>query len=83
MVMSRSEVLRATGPTPGSHIQVKIGANADGKITAAELQLSFEAGAFPGSPVAAGCMTVLAPYDLENFQVDGYDVVLNKPKTCA
>ena len=83
MVMSRSEVLRATGPTPGSHIRVKIGANADGKITAAELQLSFEAGAFPGSPVAAGCMTVLAPYDLENFLVDGYDVVLNKPKTCA
>ncbi len=83
MVMSRSEVLRATGPTPGSHIRVKIGANTAGKITAAELQLSFEAGAFPGSPVAAGCMTVLAPYDLENFQVDGYDVVLNKPKTCA
>jgi len=83
MVMSRSEVLRATGPTPGSHIRVKIGANTDGEITAAELRLSFEAGAFPGSPVAAGCMTVLAPYDLENFQVDGYDVVLNKPKTCA
>ena len=28
-------------------------------------------------------MTVLAPYDLRNFQIDGYDVVLNKPKTCA
>ena len=83
MVMSRSEVLRATGPTPGSHIRAKIGVNIDGKITAAELQLLFEAGAFPGSPVAAGCMTVLAPYDLENFQIDGYDVVLNKPKTCA
>ena len=83
MVMSRSEVLRATGPTPGSHIRAKIGVNTDGKITAAELQLLFEAGAFPGSPVAAGCMTVLAPYDLETFQIDGYDVVLNKPKTCA
>ena len=76
-------MLRATGPTPGSHIRAKIGVNTDGKITAAELQLLFEAGAFPGSPVAAGCMTVLAPYDLENFQIDGYDVVLNKPKTCA
>ena len=83
MVMSRSEVLRATGPTPGSHIRAKIGVTREGKITAAELHLLFEAGAFPGSPVAAGCMTVLAPYDLENFQIDGYDVVLNKPKTCA
>ena len=83
MVMTRSEVLRATGPTPGSHISAKIGADKDGRITAAELRLSFEAGAFPGSPVAAGSMTVLAPYDLENFQIDGFDVVVNKPKTCA
>ena len=83
IVMTRNEVLRATGPTPGSHIYAKIGANKDGKITAAELRLSFEAGAFPGSPVGAGSMTVLAPYDLENFQIDGFDVVVNKPKTCA
>ena len=74
MVMTRNEVLRATGPTPGSHIYAKIGANKDGKITAAELRLSFEAGAFPGSPVGAGSMTVLAPYDLENFQIDGFDM---------
>ena len=83
MIMARGEVLRATGPTPGSHIRAKIGTDGKGRITAAELELSFEAGAFPGSPVAAGCMTVLAPYDLENFRIDGYDVVVNKPKTCA
>ena len=83
MVMSRGEVLRATGPTPGSHVRARIGADDKGRITAAELALSFEAGAFPGSPVAAGCMTVLAPYDLEHFRIDGYDVVVNKPKTCA
>ena len=28
-------------------------------------------------------MTVLAPYDLENLQIDGFDVVVNKPKTGA
>jgi len=28
-------------------------------------------------------MCVLAPYDLENALVDGYDVVVNKPKTAA
>ncbi|MBM4256160.1 MAG: xanthine dehydrogenase family protein molybdopterin-binding subunit [Deltaproteobacteria bacterium] len=83
MVMSRSEVLRATGPTSGSHIKCKIGATKDGKITAAQMWLAYEAGAFPGSPVGAGCMTVLAPYALENLQIDGFDVVLNKPKTCA
>lgn len=83
LVMSRGEVLRATGPTSGSHIRVKMGANKEGKITAAQIWMAYEAGAFPGSPVGAGCMTVLAPYDLENLQIDGFDVLVNKPKTAA
>jgi len=83
MIMSRSEVLRATGPTSGSYIRCKMGATKDGKITAAQISMAYEAGAFPGSPVGAGCMTVLAPYALDNLQIDGFDVVLNKPKTCA
>ncbi len=83
MVMSRADVLRATGPTSGSHIRVKMGANKAGKITAAQVWMAYEAGAFPGSPVGAGCMTALAPYDLENLQIDGFDVLVNKPKTAA
>ncbi|HEV8717959.1 MAG TPA: xanthine dehydrogenase family protein molybdopterin-binding subunit [Candidatus Binatia bacterium] len=83
MVMSRGEVLRATGPTSGSYIRCKMGATKDGKITAAEIWMAYEAGGFPGSPVGAGCMTVFAPYALDNLQIDGFDVVLNKPKTCA
>src|SRR5581483_3877694 len=62
MVMSRAEVLRATGPTSGSWIKVKMGATKDGRITAAQIWLAFEAGAFPGSPVGAGAMCVIAPY---------------------
>ena len=83
MVMTRSEVLRATGPTSGSHIRVKMGATKEGKITAAQVWMAYEAGAFPGSPVMAGAMTILAPYALDILQIDGYDVVLNKPKTAA
>ena len=83
MTMNRSEVLRATGPTSGSYIRCKIGATKDGKITAAQVWMAYEAGAFPGSPVGAGCMTILTPYDLENLQIDGFDVVVNKPKTAA
>ena len=83
MVMSRADVLKATGPTPGSHIKVKMGADKDGKITAAEVWMAYEAGGFPGSPVGAGCMCVIAPYDIENLKIDGYDVLVNKPKTAA
>ena len=83
IAMSRTEVLLATGPTSGSYIKVKIGATKDGKITAAQAELIYEAGAYPGSPVGAGGGVILAPYRLENLQIDGYDVIVNRPKTGA
>ena len=83
IVMSRADVFESTGPTCGSWSRVKIGAKSDGTITAMEVALAFEAGAYPGSPVSAGAMCALAAYDIENGTVDGYDVVVNKPKTAA
>lgn len=83
LALSRTEVLKGTGPTSGGYIKVKIGATRDGKITAAQAELIYEAGAFPGSPVGAAAGVILAPYRLENVQIDGYDVVVNKPQTAA
>ena len=83
MTMDRSEVFRASGPTSGSSMQVKIGATRDGKITAAQALLKFQAGAFPGSPVQLGCMCGFTPYDIENVEMVGYDVVTNRPKAAA
>jgi CO/xanthine dehydrogenase Mo-binding subunit len=40
MTMSYDEVLAATGPTSASYIRVKIGANSQGRITAAEAYLA-------------------------------------------
>ena len=83
IVMTRAEEFDSTGPTPGSYIKVKMGATREGKIVAAQAYLAYEAGAFPGSCVGSGGECVFAPYDIPNVQVDGYDVVLNKPKTAA
>lgn len=83
MTMTRAEVLAGTGPTSGSYIRVKMGARRDGALTAAEAELLYEAGAYPGSPVDSGCGGIFAPYKLENVQVDGYDVVVNRPKSAA
>lgn len=83
LTMDRSEVLAATGPTSGSYIRVKMGADANGKITAAEALLIYEAGAYPGSPVGAGMGVIFAPYRIENGVIEGYDVVVNKPRTAA
>ena len=37
----------------------------------------------PGSPVGPAAMCAFAPYDIENVQVEGYDVVSNRPKVAA
>jgi xanthine dehydrogenase molybdenum-binding subunit len=81
--MDRTEVFEATGPTSGTSLKIKLGARRDGTIVACQSELAYEAGAYPGSPVGAGCMTQLAPYDIENVKIDGYDVVVNKPRTSA
>ena len=83
MTMTREEVLKATGPTPGTWEKVKLGMRKDGKITAAHVTLYFEAGGFPGSVLGAGVITALSPYALENQRVDGYEVLVNKSHTGA
>ena len=83
MVMDRTEVLQGTGPTSGSLVRIKIGVTNEGRITAAHCWMALEAGAFPGAPLAGAASAVFAPYLIENVQVDGYDVVSNKPRTQA
>lgn len=83
MVMSRTEVLKATGPTPGSYIRCKMGAKKDGTLLAAFAEMVYEAGAFPGSAVGAGAGCIFSPYNIEHTQIDGYDVVVNKPQSSA
>ena len=83
VLMNRADVFEGTGPTPGSYVRVKIGVNNEGLITAAEGYLAYEAGAYSGSPVGAGAMCIYSCYNIENALVDGYDVVVNKPKTSA
>ncbi len=81
--MSREETFKASGPTSGSSMWVKIGVTKDGKITAADGVFKFQAGAFPGSPVMNACLCSFAPYDVPNARAIGYDVVCNRPKAAA
>jgi xanthine dehydrogenase molybdenum-binding subunit len=83
LMMTRAEVFEGTGPMSGTCIRVKMGARSDGRLTAGEAYLVYEAGAFPGSPVNAGAQCIFSPYDIPNARVEGYDVVVNKPKAAA
>jgi CO/xanthine dehydrogenase Mo-binding subunit len=83
MVMTREEVMRATGPTSGAKCTVKIGATKDGKIVAAHGIFYLQAGALPGSPIrgAVGCS--FAPYDIPHVLSEGFDVCSNRSKVAA
>ena len=83
MVMDRKEVFEGTGPTSATHMRCKMGATKDGKITAAELSLAYESGAYPGSWASGGTSTATGPYNIENLSVDGYDIVCNKQRVQA
>jgi len=83
IMMSREDVFKATGPTSGASMTIKIGATRDGRIVAAEGIFKYQAGAFPQSPVMNGCMCSFAPYDIANVRTVGYDVVCNRPKAVA
>ena len=83
ITMTRADVLEATGPTSGSYMKVKMGATHEGRLTAAQASLMYEAGAFPGSPFTAAARCIFSAYDIENVQIDAYDIVDNKPKTTA
>jgi xanthine dehydrogenase molybdenum-binding subunit len=82
-VMDRSEVFRATGPGSPQQSTVKVGARKDGTIVAAQGSLIMDAGAFPGAPVAGASMVTFGPYKMENFKLEAYDVVTNKPRVQA
>ena len=81
--MSRAEVFEGTGPTSGGYLRVKMGATNDGRITAADVTLFYEAGAYPGSPVNPGAQCALSCYNIPNGRIEAADVVLNHPKTAA
>ena len=83
LLMDRKAVFESTGPTPAGTVRVKMGVDAKGKIIAADTDIRFEAGGYPGSPVGAGAMCVLSCYNIPNTRIDGYDIITNKAKTAA
>ena len=83
MVMGRDEVFRATGPASGTVNTVKIGCKRDGRIVAMQAKLVYESGAYPGSPLGAGSMCIFAPYDVDDVLIEGYEVVVNRPRVAA
>jgi len=79
VALRRDEVLRATGPSSGTYVKVKMGARKDGTLVAADLHLAYEAGAYPGGPIFLGAIASTSRYNIPNIQINGFDVIVNKP----
>jgi len=83
LVMSRSEVLKASGPTASASMDVKMGMTKDGKLTAATASFRMQGGAFPGAPMGMTTMLAFSCYALDNVHHEGFDVMTNRPKQAA
>ena len=79
MEMTRDEVLADSRPAPESNITVKMGVTRQGLITAASVDLIYDAGAFP--EMSHGMFVggnVLGQYKIPNVRLDTKDVLTNK-----
>jgi xanthine dehydrogenase molybdenum-binding subunit len=81
MSMTRAEEFTSTGPSSGTNIKVRMGATREGRITAATAEMHYEAGAYPGGMIDMGASAMFSCYEIPNARIDGYDVVVNKPKS--
>ncbi|MEF3046427.1 xanthine dehydrogenase family protein molybdopterin-binding subunit [Pseudotabrizicola sp. L79] len=84
LVMTRSEVLRATGPTASASMDVKLGMTSDGTITAGQIYFRMQGGAFPGmSPIGEALPCAFACYDIPALRHEAVEVIANRPKAAA
>ncbi|MFZ1663076.1 MAG: xanthine dehydrogenase family protein molybdopterin-binding subunit, partial [Paracoccaceae bacterium] len=84
LVMSRSEVLRATGPTASASMDVKLGMKKDGTVTAGKVVFRMQGGPYIGSsPTGEALSCAFACYDIPNVMHEGYEVLANRPKAAA
>ena len=81
IVLTREEVLRATGPGAATVSTVKIGVKRNGQLTGLHASYAYSGGCYPGAPVNRAIWAAMAAYQVPNFKVEGYDVVTNKPKS--
>ena len=83
---SREQDMVSSPGGPGLQARVKMGARADGTITAAEIEFLFDSGGYADYAVnvsrAAGYAST-GPYRIENVKTDSYCVYTNHPFATA
>jgi len=82
IVMSRDEVLRATGPAPASKSRIRIAATNDGEMTAIDGWIGYAVGCTNDMAGFVGAMSV-ASYKFPNLKLEAVGALTNTPKSAA
>jgi CO/xanthine dehydrogenase Mo-binding subunit len=82
LALDRREDIAATNPAQGSVVELRIGASADGTLTALDARLVFDAGAYTEWSIE-GVSAVLIPnvYHWQAFDIRAYAVRTNRAGT--
>ncbi|HEU0116191.1 MAG TPA: molybdopterin cofactor-binding domain-containing protein, partial [Thermomicrobiales bacterium] len=76
---SRMDDFLAGNPAPDCRMTVKLGAKADGTITALQARVSYDTGSSAGSPLQIACMLLGGYYRFPNLDIRGFEALTNKP----
>lgn len=79
VVMTRTEEFLATTPAPASLFDVRTGVRKDGRLTALEARVIFDAGAYAGAPLNIACLMLGGYYQFPHLDLRGYEVLTHKP----
>src|SRR6185503_16672611 len=84
IVLSREEVLQGgSGPPSAALIDIAVGAEKDGRLTAITGTYRLDAGGLPGLSPSLVMQVSTALYQTPNLDLQGFDIVTNKPRTEA
>jgi CO/xanthine dehydrogenase Mo-binding subunit len=79
IVLSRTEEFLTTTPAPQSVFELRAGATRDGRLTALDARIIFDAGAYAGAPVGIAALLLGGAYRVPNLRIRGFEVLTHKP----
>ena len=84
LVFTREEVLQGgSGPAAAALIDIAVGADGEGRLVAIDGTYRLDAGGLPGLSPSLVMQASAALYQCPNLNLQGYDIVTNKPRTEA
>ena len=83
LVLTRQEEMLAAIPAPAARISLKVGAAADGTLTAITGDFTFDCGCFPTTPHSMAALMAGSLYQCANLDLRAAAVLTHKPSTGA